>query len=259
MTQRRLARAFALLLGVTLCGGGTAASAQALDNLLAQQAAADRDAAAAQQEVDRLHDEAADMAEKYRQALTDAESLAKYNEHLAVQVKSQSDEVASIRAQLADVETTDREVQPLMQRMVETLKQFVALDVPFLLEERNQRVATLEQMMTRADVTISEKYRRILEAYQIEMEYGRTLEAWEGKLGEGDAERTVEFVRVGRIALMYQTLDGRETGYWDVAGKTWMVDDGYRQQVAEALRVAKKRGAPDLLKVPVPAPKKASP
>jgi hypothetical protein len=256
MKQRGLggAKAVAFSLGVTLAGDATAASAQALDNLLAQQAAADQAAASAQREIDRLADDAQGMAEKYRQALTDAESLQKYNEHLAVQVKSQSEEVASIRAQLSEVETTDREVQPLMQRMVETLEQFVALDIPFLLEERNQRVATLEQMMTRADVTISEKYRRILEAYQIEMEYGRTLEAWEGKLGEGDAARTVEFVRVGRISLMYQTLDGRETGYWDAAKKAWVVDDDYGQQVSDALRVARKRGAPDLLRVPVPAP-----
>ena len=260
MTQRRRggAGAFAFaMVGMALAGYGTPASAQSLDNLLAQQAAADQAAAAAQREIDQLHDEAQGMAEKYRQALTDAASLEKYNEHLAVQVRSQADEVASIRNQLAEIETTDREVQPLMQRMVETLEQFVALDVPFLLEERNHRVATLKEMMGRADVTISEKYRRILEAYQIEMEYGRTLEAWEGKLGEGDAAKTVEFVRVGRVSLMYQTLDGRETGYWDAAQKSWVADDDYRQPVTEALRVAKKRGAPDLLRVPVPAPVEA--
>ena len=70
-------------------------------------------------------------------------------------------------------------------------------------------------MMSRADVTISEKYRRILEAYQVELDYGRTLEAYEGKLGSGDDARTVQFLRVGRVALLYQTLDGKETGYWD--------------------------------------------
>jgi hypothetical protein len=231
-----------------------AASAQSVDTVLAQQTGADQAASAAQREVERLSDEAQDMADRYRQALTDAEALTKYNEHLAVQVKSQSDEVASLRRQLTEVETTDREIQPLMQRMVETLDQFVSLDVPFLLDERTARVETLKQMMTRADITISEKYRRILEAYQIEMEYGRTLEAWEGQLGEGDAAKTVEFVRLGRVSLMYQTLDGDETGYWDAEQKQWVEDDDYRQAVKEALRVARKKGAPDLLRVPVPAP-----
>jgi hypothetical protein len=250
---RGRARAFACL-GALLFFGAGGAGAQSVDAVLAQQQGADKAAAAAQREVDKLSDEAQTMADRYRQALTDAETLTKYNEHLAVQVKSQAEEAASLRRQLTEVETTDREIQPLMQRMVETLEQFVSYDVPFLLEERKARVETLKEMMGRADISISEKYRRILEAYQIEMEYGRTLEAWEGQIGEGDAARTVEFVRLGRVSFMYQTLDGEETGYWDAQQGQWVVDDDYGQAVLEALRVAKKKGAPDLLRVPVPAP-----
>jgi hypothetical protein len=111
--------------------------------------------------------------------------------------------------------------------------------------------------MSRSDVPISEKYRRILEAYQIEMEYGRTLDAYPGKMGEGSEERTVEFTRVGRIALIYQTLDGNETGYWDQEKKDWVRDDDFRSAARSALAVAKKEGAPDLLMIPVPAPKEA--
>ena len=97
--------------------------------------------------------------------------------------------MATIEQQLLEIETTSREVLPLMQQMLDTLEQFVALDVPFLLEERTKRVATLKEMMARADVTISEKYRRILEAYQVEMDYGRTIEAYEGELGGRAATR----------------------------------------------------------------------
>jgi hypothetical protein len=159
--------------------------------------------------------------------------------------------------QLLEVETTSREVLPLMQRMLDTLGQFVALDVPFLAEERAKRVATLEDMMTRADVTISEKYRRILEAYQVEMDYGRTIEAYDGRLGEGDDARTVQFLRVGRVSLLYQTLDGRQTGYWDAGKKDWVVDDAYAHAFKEGIAVAKKIRAPEMLIVPVPAPKES--
>jgi hypothetical protein len=158
---RATPRAFACL-GAALFLGAAGAGAQSVDTVLAQQQGADDAAAAAQREVDKLSDEAQTMADRYRQALTDAETLTKYNEHLAVQVKSQAEEVTSLRRQLTEVETTDREIQPLMQRMVETLEQFVSYDVPFLLEERKARVETLKQMMGRADITISEKYRRIL-------------------------------------------------------------------------------------------------
>jgi hypothetical protein len=128
------------------------------------------------------------------------------------------------------------------------------MDVPFLFEERTNRVKSLQELMPRADVAISEKYRRIIEAYQIELEYGRTLEAYEGRIEDGAGVRTVDFVRLGRVSLMYQTLDGAETGYWNAQEKKWVVDNSYAEAVAEARRVARKDGAPDLLKVPVPAP-----
>src|SRR5690606_28747527 len=101
---------------------------------------------------------------------------------------------------------------------------------------------------------ISEKYRRIMEAYQIELENGRTLDTYDGHMGTGPDARTVSFVRLGRISLMYQSLDGAETGYWDANKKDWVRADQYAHAVSEARRVAKKDGPPDLLRVPVPAP-----
>jgi hypothetical protein len=126
--------------------------------------------------------------------------------------------------------------------------------VPFMLEERTTRVQGLKDMMARADVTISEKYRRILEAYQIELEYGRTLGTYQGRLGTGADARTVEFVQLGRVSLMYRTIDGSETGYYDATKKTWVQDGSYKQAVEAAIRVAKRDGAAELLTVPVPAP-----
>jgi hypothetical protein len=231
------------------------AQEQKLQAVTAEQAAADKAAAAAQDRIDKIHDETQDMVSQYRQALADADSYKAYSEQLSNQIKAQNEEIASINRQLTEVESTGRDIWPLMQKMVDTLEQFVALDVPFLLDERRARVANLKGMMERADVSISEKYRRIVEAYQIEMEYGRTLDSYEALLGEGQDSKKVELLRVGRVALLYQTPDGRETGYWDRETKQWVRDDDYRSAVREGLRVAKKVGAPDLLTLPVPAPK----
>jgi len=230
------------------------AGAQQLQEALTAQVAADRAAADAQEAINALRERTQDAAGRYAQALADAESLERYNDQLAEQVRSQEEEMASIERQLLEIETTNREVQPLMQQMVDTLARFVELDVPFLLEERTARVEGLKDIMLRADVTISEKYRRILEAYQIELEYGRTLSAYEGRLGTGADARTVEFAQLGRISLMYRTLDGEETGYWDANQKTWVVDPSYAEAVEEAIRVARRDGSPELLTVPVPAP-----
>lgn len=250
-TGHRVARFLAAILPALLA---VPAAAQ-VEQALSAQVQVDRESATSQQRIDEIRERTQDAAARYAQAMAEADSLEKYNQQLNEQVQSQEGEIASIEKQLLDIETTNREVQPLMQQMVDTLEQFVVLDVPFLIEERTRRIVGLKDMMARADVTISEKYRRILEAYQIELEYGRTVEAYEGRLSTAGDARTVEFVRLGRVSLMYRTLDDSETGYWDAERKDWVVDLSYSEAVKEAIRVARGDGAPDLLTIPVPAPR----
>ena len=135
--------------------------------------------------------------------------------------------------------------------MVEALEGFIALDVPFLGEERARRLAELRNLMRRADVTNAEKYRRIVEAFQIENDYGRTIEAYRGTLDDG---KTVDFLRVGRIALVYQTLDGLNNGVWDQANTRWAdLDSSYSTPIKAGLKIARKQSAPDLIRLPLPA------
>jgi chromosome segregation ATPase len=224
----------------------------------AAQAQNNSEVAATQNTINGLADQTRELSGQYAQALAELDSLNKYNDQLQSQVDAQEKEKVSIQTQLTEIETTSREVLPLMDRMVQTLDQFVKADVPFLLEERTKRVQSLVELMGRADVAISEKYRRILEAYQIELDYGRTLSAYEGSLGEGPDARTVQFVQLGRVSLMYQTLDGSETGYWDASSKQWVQAPEYAENIRAALGVARNEGAPDLLRVPVPAPQQAN-
>jgi hypothetical protein len=225
-----------------------------LEPVLKEQVAADKAATASQSRVNELSEETRAALLQYRQYLEETKSLEKYAAQLGAQVKSQEEELAFTQQQLVEIETTTREVLPLMEKMLATLDAFVTLDVPFQLDERRKRVDGLKAMMGRADVTVSEKYRRIIEAYQIETDYGRTLETYQAELGDGEGARTVRFLRLGRVALLYQTLDAEETGYWDAQQKKWVVDDSYRNAVKKGFAVADKAGAPDLLEAPVPAP-----
>ena len=249
-TGPRLAHLLVAIVTVMLAAPAGAQLQEALN----AQVAADKESADTQNQINTIRDRTRDAQGRAAQATADADSLDRYNNQLQEQVKSQQTEIASIERQLTEIETTNREVQPLMQQMVDTLAQFVALDVPFLLEERTARVQSLKDMMARADVTISEKYRRILEAYLIELEYGRTLSAYQGPLGTGADVRTVEFVQLGRVSLMYRTIDCSETGYYDSTKKTWVPDASYKQAIETAIRMARREGASELLTVPVPAP-----
>ena len=202
-----------------------------------------------QKRVDKLADDRQSMADEYRNTLRESDSLKLYIEQLRAQLKSQEDEKDSIRGEQRDIARTNVEILPLMQDMLKTLGQFVDLDTPFLLDERHERIKKLNDMMPRADVTVSEKFRRIVEAYQVEIDYGRTIESYTGNLNGKD----VAFLRVGRVGLLYQTPDGKETGYWDRDKKDWVADNSYADGVKEGLKVARKQTSPDLLIVPVQA------
>jgi Protein of unknown function (DUF3450). len=52
-------------------------------------------------------------------------------------------------------------------------------------------------MMDGAGVAASEKFGRVREAYQVEMDYGRTMEAYSGLHTINGQERDVEFLRLG--------------------------------------------------------------
>jgi hypothetical protein len=256
MNVNRSTMSFALAGAIAALLGAAPASTQTakVNTVLSEQVKAEEAARASQKRVEQLDEETTKMLGDYRQMLAEATSLKSYNEQLAAQVKSQDEQVAEMTQQLGQIETTSREVLPMMDKMLATLDQFVKLDMPFLMEERSNRVAQLKDMMTRADVSTSEKYRRIVEAYQIEMEYGRTLEAYQGKVGE----KTVDFLRAGRVSLMYQTLDGKETGYWDANAQAWKQDSDYQEAIKAGLKVAKKQSAPDFVTVAVRAPKEIS-
>ena len=232
--------------------------AEILDGAASEQTAANGEASASQERVNQLDDETQRLLVRYRTAVGEAESIKGYSDQLRLQIQSQEEDIASIERQLAEVETTAREVMPLTQKMLDTLAEFVDLDMPILIEERRKRIAGLRNIMNRADISLSEKYRRVIEAYQIEMEYGRTLEAYHAEIGEGDDARTVQFLRLGRIALMYQTLDEHETGYWDANSRSWVVDNDYRHAFKNGLSVARKQSAPDLIVAPIPAPKESA-
>jgi hypothetical protein len=217
-------------------------------------------AAQSQDKIDKIDDDIGDMQNRYRMAQQRIESMKMYNAQVGELVAAQRKQLSELTGKIDAATHVGREITPLLLRMLDVLDQFVQLDVPFLLEERRDRVAKLREMMGRPDVTEAEKYRRILEAYQVENDFGRTIESYSGemKFAEGDA-RTVNFLRVGRIALVYQTLDGEKAGAWDQNQKKWVDLPGdYLGDLTRGLRIAKKQAPPALMSLPVLAPQAVS-
>jgi septal ring factor EnvC (AmiA/AmiB activator) len=240
---------------VAFASFAAAVAAVELGDALREGDAGNQAAAAAQQQIEQVSDEADRLFTEYRRTLQEIDSLRLYNDQLREVVDSQRGEIQELQTQIDDIDDVERRLGPLMSRMIDVLERFVELDVPFLADERTERMADLREMMKRSDVSLSEKYRRLMEAYQVENEYGRTIEAYKGTLEEEGGDRTVEFLRIGRIALLYQTVDMEESGRWDGDSKSWVVlGDEFRRPIRNGIRMANKQTAPDLVKIPVPAP-----
>lgn len=210
-------------------------------------------AAADQQRVDQIANQIDQLVADYTTVAKVVDGLKVYNGLLQRQVDNQVAEMDALRESIDNVSLIERQIIPLMTRMLDALEEFVELDTPFLVKERNDRLTRLRGMMERSDVTAAEKFRRVLEAYSIEMDYGRTIEAYKGSLDVDGRTQEVDFLRIGRVSLTYQTVGGRYTGGWNSSTGQWeeLPPETYKAQVAQGLRIARKQVAPDLIVIPV--------
>lgn len=213
----------------------------------------------AQKQVDSVADQTEKIVNDYRSVVKVVDGLRVYNALLQTQLDNQEEEMAAISESISNVALIERQIVPLMTRMVDSLENFVQLDTPFLMKERTERVERLRGVLERSDVSAAEKLRVVIEAYQIENDYGRTIEAYKGSTEIGGNQLEVDFLRIGRVALLYQSVGGAHTGAWDKEAGAFveLPPAPYQAQVAAGLRVARKQVAPDLLVVPVPAPTRA--
>lgn len=247
-------------LGTVLVSGLSVTPALAqLTEATNETAATTREAKQSQVRINQIDDQISDIVEDYRVTIDLLADLREYNALKRKIIADQDRRIKALRSDILNVADIQRAMPPLINEMINTIDLFISKDLPFLPVERATRVAKLKEDFGKSDVSTAEKYRKALEAFQIENDYGRSIESYEGVLVTEDGERTVNFLKVGRVALYYQTMDKSETGMWDSAAGDWTTDlpSGARDQIDTANAVAKEFMPPDLLLLPLPAPEDA--
>ncbi|MEX1032164.1 MAG: DUF3450 domain-containing protein [Cellvibrionaceae bacterium] len=234
---------------------GAAQADQTLDNILREGQAMTNAGVQSQKRIDRLQEETDDLYREFRSVNKEIEGLRVYNRQLQKQIDGQRQVIDELTNSIAEVTIRERQMQPLILRMLDSLEQFVELDVPFLMDEREQRISQLYAVQDRADVSVAEKFRQVLEAYKIEAEYGRNSLVYEDTLNIAGADKQVNMLMVGRVALVYQTKDKELTGVWDQRSRAWVeLSKGrYANAVSNAIKVA-SGGVADIMRLPIPAP-----
>lgn len=206
----------------------------------------------AQQQINVLDDQKLDLIEQVKSLQAQAENLETYNHYLDKLLTDQEYEKNVIKEQIDSVVVTRRGVVPLMVSMLENLQQFVDLDAPLLIAERQQRLTQLQNMMKKANVSDAEKFRRLLESYQIEAEYGSKMGEYQGSLSIDGIERTVNYFYLGRVVFVAISLDAKNVWVWERKNNQWLeADVSYAAEIEKGIRIAKKNDIPALLELPL--------
>jgi hypothetical protein len=241
------------LFATTIIAASGSVFAQTVDQVLQ---AEDRRLNLAQQSQERINstvEGTRSLEDQYRAINKEIDGLKVYNRLMTAQTGGQQAVLEDIALSMDQVDVINRQIFPMMERMIDGLEQSVSLDVPFLMEERTDRVNGLKDIMERSDVSVAEKFRKVMEAYQIENEFGWTSEHFTQSLTIDGITRSFNMLRIGRIGLYFQSDDAKVTGRWDNEARQWVMDDSARNEIRKGLRMARQLIAPELISIPVPA------
>ena len=230
-------------------------SAASLDDVLGVRSSTTIDSAKSQTVIDQASGQTHDLLTQFKQVMKIVDGLKAFNAQHRRLIASQRRELAELDESISNVTITQRQIGPLIERMIDNLEKFVDLDIPFLISERRDRIEFLKETLDRADVSVAEKFHQVMQAYQVENTYGTTIEAYTDVIEIDGRSRQVDVLKWGRVSLVFQTPDGEITGVWNNQNRQWVIlDDAFRTGVRDGLRIARKTQTADLVRLPVPAP-----
>lgn len=240
------------IIGSIALTASTFASADALSDLQKAEAKIFKSSAKSQTKVENIYGQTLELLADYRATVDQAEVLSGYNDHVQLMVDDQNATIRSLEEQIAGIDKTKQGVVPLMYKMIDTLEKFIELDVPVNIEARKERVANLRTVMGDSNVSVSEQFRLVLEAYEIEANYGTVFAAYQGELDLGGQTLTADFLHMGRISFVAQSLDMKNAWVWNNESRSWdKLGDEYLKPVTDGIRMARNQLPKDLTKLPV--------
>lgn len=255
MTRNKYRPPFIIIIGIFLClsivtsaSGQADAPAKVQQTMeqaieIRQQTQGQSDEwAGRKQELQARHD----FLLKEKGRLQSAVALAKERRNLEAKL------VAEIRRGIEGATEYERDLMPFLEMTLARLEETVSRDLPFLLQERSQRLSALREVLVRPDATAAEKMRRFMEALQVEAEYGRSVEVYQDTINMDGASHLVDVLRLGRVSLFCRTPDGSVVGRFDPVTRQFVsLPAGTHEKVARAMEVARRERTAELLELPI--------
>lgn len=190
----------------------------------------------------------------------------------------QKAQIEELRSEIGKVSEAKKTIDPLLSKMAAQMEDAINSDLPFLREERLNRINKLKNDLGNSEIRVADKYRAALNAYKIEVNYGMAVDGYKGPipLNAGEAPVLVvplddkgeplreanneimppeaelgTYLRYGRVALVWLNQRNTKARRYDAPTKAWVdVSGGELNDIRKAVRVSRGEVAPSVLMVP---------
>jgi nitrate reductase alpha subunit len=208
-----------------------------------------------QTKIDLMDDDTSLIVNEYKTVSKQIEGLRVYNAQMRKQIERQEERLKEIDKTMKEAQVMQRQIPPFTRRMLAGIEKSIELDMPFHLAERKERIAFANAAIDNPTVSPAEGLRQVLETFNVEMEYGRKLDNYKDTIEIEGQQREVNVLRVGRLALVYQSSDESLTGAWDNNTDEWVpLDNSYRNPTRKGLKIANRLATVDMLELPIQNP-----
>ncbi|MCK9996939.1 MAG: DUF3450 domain-containing protein [Candidatus Krumholzibacteria bacterium] len=245
------------VMSILLAGWLAASSAQTEGQNSAQNARQDTEQAidtrqGTQQRQDEWSEEKADLVRRFRSATAGVKWLGERKAEETAQAQALDDRVAELERRLDEADRLEGSMQDTLMVIFHRLEESVVAGLPFLPEERNLRLASVQDELVRPDVTSAEKLRRLLEALQVEAGYASNVEVYQDMIEIDGEQIHADVLRIGRVALFWRTPDGDRVGNFDPAVDRWIELPGRaKRRIGLAMEMASKMRPMELIDLPL--------
>ena len=130
--------------------------AASLDDVLGVRSSTTVEGAKSQAKIDEVTEQTRDLLQQFKTVMKVVDGLQVYNQQQRRLIKNQEDELGELEESIDNVTVIERQIGPLIEKMIVNLEKFVELDIPFLITERRERIDFHKDTLDRADVSVAE-------------------------------------------------------------------------------------------------------
>lgn len=207
---------------------------------------------ATQKEREKWSEKKPILEAEYDSLEADQKRLLEYRQQLLEELQSSGERIAHLEGRIEAIEKISEKLIPFLEEVYRKLADSVDEGLPFLQEERSERLDSLDKTLGDPEITMGEKFRKVMEALSIEAEYGNTVEVYQDMIDLGDNEVLVNIFRLGKISLFFESLDLATTGYYNPAKNQWeRLPRAANRDIRMAVEIGSKQRPADIVTLPL--------